>query len=152
MNKNTYLDDIEELTNSFSNILHTISYFKIQMTELQNNIRVLEKKTKKSFKKINKELNKKKHKNALKKPSGFAKPTKVTNELCIFMNKPQGTELARTEVTQYLINYIKEHNLQNKENKKYIKPDNKLSELLKLNEFDTLTYFNLQSYMNKHFE
>jgi chromatin remodeling complex protein RSC6 len=68
------------------------------------------------------------------------------------MNKPNGTELARTEVTQYLINYIKDNNLQNEENKKCIKADNKLYKLLDLNENETLTYFNLQSYMNKHFK
>lgn len=149
--KNSYIENFEELTESFSSILDTISYFKIQMTELQNNIRKLEKKTKKSFKKINKELEKKKKQYSTKKPSGFAKPCKVSNELCDFMNKPNGTELARTEVTQYIIQYIKDNNLQNQENKKYIKADNKLYKLLDLNENDTLTYFNLQSYMNKHF-
>ena len=50
-----------------------------------------------------------------KKPSGFANPTKVTKELCEFMNKQEGTQIARTEVTRALISYIKANNLQNKE-------------------------------------
>lgn len=60
-------------------------------------------------------------------------------------------EVARTNVTQYLINYIKKNNLQSEENKKYIKPDEKLNKLLNIREEDEVTYFNIQSYMNKHF-
>ncbi len=66
------------------------------------------------------------------------------------MNKDSGSMVARTEVTKYLIKYIKEHSLQNKENKRIIAPDKKLSELLECGE-DEVTYFNLQKYMNKHF-
>ena len=86
-----------------------------------------------------------------RKPSGFAKPTKVTKELCEFMNKEEGTEIARTEVTKSLIDYIKLNELQNKENTKLILPDDKLKFLLGLNDTDELTFFNLQKYMNKHF-
>ena len=66
------------------------------------------------------------------------------------MNKEAGTLVARTEVTQYLIKYIKENSLQNKENKRIIKPDDKLMDLLESGE-NEITYFNLQKYMNKHF-
>ena len=34
------------------------------------------------------------------------------------MNKPEGTEMARTDVTKYIVNYIKENNLQDNENVK----------------------------------
>ena len=88
-------------------------------------------------------------------PSGFAKPTKVSKELCTFMDKPDGTEIARTEVTKTLINYIKTHNLleEGETSKKKIVPDEKLKLLLGLNidENVDLTYFNIQKYMNKHF-
>jgi chromatin remodeling complex protein RSC6 len=69
------------------------------------------------------------------------------------MKVPEGTKLARTEVTKFLIQYIKENNLQNPKQKKEIKPDNALLSLLdiKKNEKEPLTYFNLQSKMNKHF-
>ena len=87
---------------------------------------------------------------APRKPSGFARPSKVTDKLADFMNKEAGTLVARTEVTQYLIKYIKENSLQNKENKRIIKPDDKLMDLLESGE-NEITYFNLQKYMNKHF-
>ena len=39
------------------------------------------------------------------------------------MKKPYNTEMARTEVTKHLTQYIQKHNLQNPANKKQIKPD-----------------------------
>ena len=87
-----------------------------------------------------------------KKPTGFASPGNVTPEICKFMKVPKGTKLARTEVTKFLIQYIKENNLQNPKQKKIIKPDKALSSLLDIkNSKEPLTYFNLQSKMNKHF-
>ena len=50
-----------------------------------------------------------------------------------------------------LINYIKDHQLENKENSKFISPDEKLKNLLCLKDDDELTYFTIQKYMNKHF-
>ena len=71
------------------------------------------------------------------------------------MNKPEGSELARTEVTKALVNYIKEHNLINcdSDNKNKIVPDEKLKNLLGLKEeeLNELNYFSIQKYMNKHF-
>lgn len=67
------------------------------------------------------------------------------------MNKEEGSEIARTEVTRALISYIETNNLKNETNKKLILPDEKLKGLLGLEEKDELTYFNLQKYMNKHF-
>ena len=88
-------------------------------------------------------------------PSGFAKPTKVTKELCEFMDKPEGSEIARTEVTKALVNYIKSNNLleQSENSTNKIVPDQKLKILLgiKDDELDKLNYFNIQKYMNKHF-
>ena len=86
-----------------------------------------------------------------RKPSGFAVPTKISKDLCKFMGKEEGAEVARTEVTQYLIKYIKKNNLQNNQNKKTINPDKKLTNLLKLKKEDELTYFNLQKFMNVHY-
>ena len=111
---------------------------------------MLEKNVKKQMKGLKKEVVKNKNKGN-RKPSGFAKPSKVTKELCEFMNKSEGTEIARTEVTKALVSYIKENKLENESNSKIIKPDNKLKNLLELEDGEELTYFNIQKYMNKHF-
>ena len=101
-----------------------------------------------------KETNKNKQK-VKRAPSGFAKPTKVSKELCEFMQKPEGTEIARTEVTKALITYIQTNNLllQNDKTKKKIVPDEKLKKLLDIStvDLDNLDYFTIQKYMNKHF-
>ena len=64
------------------------------------------------------------------------------------MGRSNGTQIARTEVTQYLINYIKENELQYAENKKVIIPDEKLKSLLGVDGTMEVTYFNLQGLMN----
>ena len=73
-------------------------------------------------------------------PSGFAKPTKVTKELCQFMDKPEGSEIARTEVTKALVAYIKTNNLfeEGEDTKKKIIPDEKLKNLLGIEDNDEL--------------
>ena len=81
----------------------------------------------------------------------FAVPTKISKDLCKFMGQPEGTELARTEVTKYIIQYIKDNKLPDKNNKKIINPDKQLKNLLQTNEGEVVSYFNIQKYMNKHF-
>jgi len=83
--------------------------------------------------------------------SGFAVPTKISDELCEFMNKPKGSSAARTEVTQYIIKYIKDNKLQWEENRKVIKPNTPLKNLLAVKKNEEVTYFNIQRFMNKHF-
>jgi chromatin remodeling complex protein RSC6 len=84
-------------------------------------------------------------------PSGFVKPTKISDELAHFLEKPLGTEMARTEVTKEINNYIRANGLQDKANGRKIIPDVKLSSLLKISKDEELTYFNLQKYMSPHF-
>jgi len=144
------VEDSNNVFDQFEVIIDSLSHFRIQVNTLQQQIRQLEKNIKKEMKGLKKVAEKSKNKGN-KKPSGFANPTKVTKELCEFMNKEEGTQIARTEVTRALISYIKLNKLQNKSNKKIILPDEKLQFLLGINEEQELTYFNLQKYMNKHF-
>ena len=88
---------------------------------------------------------------AKKAPSGFAKPTELSPALCAFLDVPEGTHLARTDVTRRLNAYIKEHQLQAEEDKRNIKPDNKMKSILNMEEGDKLTFFNLQSYIKHNF-
>ena len=84
-------------------------------------------------------------------PSGFVKPTRISDELAKFLGKTVGTEMARTEVSKEINAYIREKGLQDKENGRKIHPDASLSKLLALTAADELTYFNLQRYMKHHF-
>ena len=138
------------LFEQFEGIVIGLGVLKTQIVNLQQSMKQLEKNVKKQMKGLKKEVVKNKNKGN-RKPSGFAKPSKVTKELCEFMNKSEGTEIARTEVTKALVSYIKENKLENESNSKIIKPDNKLKNLLELEDGEELTYFNIQKYMNKHF-
>ena len=59
--------------------------------------------------------------------------------------------MARTEVTREINGYIRAHNLQDKQNGRKINPDSQLATLLKIENGEELTYFNLQRYMSPHF-
>jgi len=137
-------------TIEFTELLNNLSSLKSQITSLQNSVRSIEKNVRKELNSLNRKINKNKNKGS-RKPSGFAVPTKISKELCNFMNVSKGVKMARTEVTQYIISYIKEKKLQDKDNGRKIKPDKALKSLLDMKKNEDLTYFNLQKYMNKHF-
>lgn len=138
------------VTEQFGGILSTLSSFRGQITMLQNQIRSLEKCVHKQMKTYERETQKNKNKGN-RKPSGFAVPMPISKDLCKFMGKETGTEIARTEVTQYIIKYINDKDLQWKENRKIIKPDKNLQKLLGVENNEEVNYFNIQKYMNKHF-
>ena len=143
---------IGNISDQFDSIVTNLSMFKTHISLLQQQVRGLDKIVKKQMNLLKKESSKNKNKNkASRKPSGFARPTRVTKELCEFMNKTEGTEIARTEVTRALVAYIKDQQLEDKINSRIIMPDNKLRELLGIEENKELTYFTIQKYMNKHF-
>ena len=118
---------------------------------LRKEFAALEKATSRELKAAKKASGKRKAKSGNRSPSGFIKPTLVSDELATFLGKPKGAEMARTDVTREINKYIRAHNLQDKENGRRIIPDAALAKLLKLNKTDELTYFNLQRYMSPHF-
>jgi upstream activation factor subunit UAF30 len=123
----------------------------VMISSLKNEYRALEKKRSRELKVAQKQNSKRKRKSGNRAPSGFVKPTRISDELAKFLDKPSGSEMARTEVTRDINKYIRTHNLQDKENGRKIIPDTKLAALLKLKKNDELTYFNLQRYMSPHF-
>lgn len=121
------------------------------ISSLKTEYRTLEKKWSREIKAAQKQSSKRKRKAGNRAPSGFVKPTKISDELASFLGKEKGTEMARTDVTREINTYIRAHKLQDKDNGRKIIPDTKLAALLKLKKTDELTYFNLQKYMSPHF-
>lgn len=146
----TTVETNDQIGNQFEGLLNSLSTFRSQVTAVQQQLRALEKRVNKELKTARKIAEKHKHRGN-RKPSGFAKPTPISVELCGFMGREEGAEVARTEVTQFVIKYISEKGLQNPENRKIILPDESLQKLLGVNPEDQVTYFNLQKFMNKHF-
>jgi chromatin remodeling complex protein RSC6 len=139
---------LAELSLEFSAKLQQMS---LGVSSLKSEFRALEKKWARELKASQKQNSKHKRKAGNRAPSGFVKPTRISDELAKFLDKPSGTEMARTDVTRDVNKYIRANNLQDKENGRKINPDPKLATLLKLKKTDELTYFNLQKYMSHHF-
>lgn len=77
-------------------------------------------------------------------------PRQISNEIAKFLGKPVGSKMLRTDVARHINRYIRINNLQDNVNRRRINPDKKLANLLKLDENDELTYFNLQRYIKPH--
>lgn len=135
----------------FDKIFTQLQGMKTLISQVIADTKKIQKSVQKDIKSAERKQQRAGSKKGKREPSGFAKPAVISNELCDFLGKPYGTEMARTEVTKYLTAYIKDHNLQQPEDKRRISPDKKLLKLLKLSKDDQVTYFNLQKWMKPHF-
>ena len=139
------------LTEKSMEFMSKLQQISLLMSALKTDYRTLEKAWSKELKASQKTNNKRKKRSGNRAPSGFVKPTRISDELAKFLEKPAGSEMARTEVTRDINKYIRTHKLQDEANGRKINPDSKLAALLKLKKTDELTYFNLQRYMSPHF-
>lgn len=144
-----------DISQNFKDLLDKLASQANAIKTLTSEVKRLEKRVTKEFKEAsrkNKKGTTKKNTDKPKRaPSGFAKPSPISNELSSFLGKSSGIEMARTEVTKYITQYIKDHGLQNPDNKRHILPDAKLKNLLNVKDNEEVTYFNLQKYMKHHF-
>ena len=141
---------VAPLQEDFAQLLTQLSVMRAQLTSVTSQVRALSKRSERELK-LAAKAGRKVRKKANRAPSGFVKPTRISEELALFLKKDKGTEMARTEVTREINNYIREHKLQDPKNGRHILADSKLRKLLKLKSSDELTYFNLQRYMSPHF-
>jgi chromatin remodeling complex protein RSC6 len=146
---NEIVDD--SLGDQFSDFMGKLQSVSAAISALKSDFRILEKKCLREMKTAKKLSDKRSRARGQRAPSGFVKPTLVTNDLADFLGKPHGTEMARTEVTREINKYIRANSLQDAQNGRKINPDDKLAKLLNLKKSDELTYFNLQRYMSPHF-
>lgn len=140
-----------ELGEQFAEFSGRLTTLRTQISSLLTEFRALQKRAERELKAVQKANQKRKRKTGNRQPSGFVKPTLISDQLASFLGKPKGSELARTEVTREINAYIRANKLQDPENGRKINPDNKLKSLLSLTASDELTYFNLQKYMSPHF-
>ena len=138
-------DKVDPTVESINNLISKFEMFekesKVAKTELRKVLKSYQKKTFKKTRKVDPN----------RQPTGFAKPSLISDELCKFLGKESGSKMARTDVTKEVNKYIKEHNLQNPANKKEIKADSTLTKLLNLKKGDDLNYFSLQKFLKDHF-
>ena len=146
---------VAEVEGSVSSALYVSVLSKLQsaqslITSIRSEVNELKRQHARELRVANK-ANKRRKTNANRAPSGFVKPTLISNELAAFLGRPEGSVLARTEVTREVNAYIRSQMLQDKDNGRKINPDAKLLKLLKLKKGEELTYFNLQKFMAVHF-
>lgn len=111
----------------------------------------LEKVVSRELKAASKSKKGKKATNVNRQPSGFVKPSVISDELIKFLGKEPGTMMSRVEVSKGINEYIKSNNLKDKVSGRQINPDAKLATLLKVGKDEVLTYFNLQKFLKVHF-
>ena len=143
--------EAQAATSDYSEFMTKLQQVSSLLSALKSEFRSLEKKAVRELRTANKANAKRKRKTGNRSPSGFVKPTLISVELATFLGKAAGSEMARTEVTREINEYIRTHSLQDKTNGRKINADASLMALLKLKEGDELTYFNLQRYMSPHF-
>jgi chromatin remodeling complex protein RSC6 len=147
------VEDSEEIkldeVSALSILTEKVATFATLLKEVQTALKAVTKEYEKQSKIIEKVQ--KKRENARKSPSGFAKPNKISDELCDFLGVPHGTEKSRTDVTRFINAYVKEHNLNNPSNKRVILPDPKLKSILNVKDGEEVTFFILQRLISHHF-
>lgn len=90
----------------------------------------------------------------VKRKNVFDVPVPVGDELCDFLGVEKGRMYSRQFITNSITKYVKENELQNPDNKRYILLDTtdagrKLGALLKPDQ--PLTFFNMQRYLKPHY-
>jgi len=143
--------DDNYIGDQFVSLLTSLGQIKTFIMTVTSQVKLLEKTVKKEIKHNKKDTVNKNPVKGNRKPSGFASASPISNELCEFMGKDLGTNIARTDVTRFVCSYIKEHSLTDAMNNKVIKPDTKLKLLLGTDDETVITYFNIQRFMNRHF-
>ena len=121
------------------------------LSTVKSDFKTLEKSVSREMKAAQKASAKKRQSSGNRKPSGFVKPARISDELAAFLGKESGTEMSRTDVSKEINAYIVAHKLKYEKNGRIIHPDAKLTKLLKVQKDDELTFFNLQRYMKPHF-
>jgi chromatin remodeling complex protein RSC6 len=143
--------EVSSLTTKLADFGSKIQQLSAVVSLLKTEYKSLEKSVARELKAAAKASSKKKRSSGNRAPSGFVKPTRISDELALFLGKEKGTELARTTVSKEINAYIRANSLQDKANGRQINADAKLSKLLKLSKEDVLTYFNLQRFLKTHF-
>lgn len=150
------IQSIETLIKDWDETIRGLKTFTSRLRALKKEVISLEKEKEK----LSRSKRKKRQNEENKKPSGFAVPKEISNELADFLGKEHGELVARTEVTKLLTAYVKENELNDPDNKRNIILSGEAGEKLRKilsplvddegNEV-TLSYFNLQKFIKHHF-
>jgi chromatin remodeling complex protein RSC6 len=143
--------DAASLSTKLSDFSSKIQQLTSILSTMKTDYKVLEKSVSRELKNASKSKRSKKAANPNRQPSGFVKPSVISDELIKFLGKEAGTMMSRVEVSKEINAYITANQLKDKVSGRQINPDAKLAKLLKIGKDEVLTYFNLQKYLKIHF-
>ena len=144
--------DVATLASKLTDFSSKIQAIANLLSSMKSDYKTLEKTVARELKQATKSSGKKRRSSANKQPSGFVKPTKISDELIKFLGKEAGVMMSRVDVSKEITKYINEHSLKDKDCGRQINPDAKLSKLLNIQAGgEPLTFFNLQKYLKVHF-
>lgn len=142
------MDIVEQVLSAPSAPAKPIDELLDSMQELMRCVRVVQLKTKQVEKentRLTKEVQRLKNERRRKQLSGFVKPVKVADELCEMLELPRGIVRPRMDIVKLLYEYIKEHKLQDPVDGRIIKPNETMARVLRVQNGEKVTYFNIQT-------
>jgi hypothetical protein len=98
--ESSFVEKSDEFVGKIQQITSMLSALKVDY-------RALQKQYLRDLKLAQKQNSKRKRKTGTRSPSGFVKPTRISDELASFLEKPSGTEMARTDVTRDINKYAR---------------------------------------------
>ena len=143
--------DVSTLASKLNDFGSKIQQVTTILSSMKADYKLLEKSVSRELKAATKSKKAKKASSGNRQPSGFVKPSVISEELITFLGKEAGTMMSRVEVSKGINAYITANNLKDKTSGRQINPDAKLATLLKIGKDEVLTYFNLQKYLKIHF-
>jgi upstream activation factor subunit UAF30 len=158
--------EIDSMKQRFERLIKTKQDLMLELKREVQELKKMQRDHELAIKEASKRSRKKRvrDENSTRKPSGFASPVIVSDELYSFLESfgvKKGDPIARTDVTRYVTTYIKDKDLQNPENRREIVPDTVLDRLFgpAMEHKDpndatsplVYTYLKLQRYLSQHF-
>lgn len=158
--------EVDSMKQRFERLIKTKQDLMIELKREVQELKKMQRDHELALKEASKRSRKKRvrDENSTRKPSGFASPVVVSDELYSFLESfgvKKGDPIARTDVTRYVTTYIKDKDLQNPENRREIVPDTVLDRLFgpAMEHKDpndatsplVYTYLKLQRYLSQHF-
>lgn len=146
--KSKKVEVVEYADSKLAELIEAISNMDKEFKAIKTLVKLVIKENDKKEKILKKERDRKEK--ARLSPSGFAKPTDISTEMCDFLEIAHGTLMSRTEVTKNINTYVSKNNLKDPVNGRIIRPDAALKKLLRVKDGDEVTFFHMQRLLNPH--
>jgi chromatin remodeling complex protein RSC6 len=153
---NTNVEVIDPMTKQLTNLTELLDVLQKTSKSLSLEFKILTKEVKKlQVSKTSKKPKRVVDPDTPRKLGALEKPIQVSEELCLFLNLDTSELHSRQKVTQAINKYVKDNDLQNPENRRYIllettEAGRKLKTLLR-DPDQPLTFFNIQRFLKPHY-